>query len=96
MRIYEMPYRGDGETYYPENRRRRSDGTYMVYERPYPRMEYPSRYSRYPEDMRRYHESERRYNEERRYPGYVPPSDHYGNDDEFYEGDFRIIRGRDY
>ena len=101
MRVYEMPYGEDREDMYPEDRRRRSDGTYMGYDRVRPRILYPRDERRYHEDERRYQEERRRYREPGReramYPGFVPPYDHYGNeDDEYYEGDFRIVRGRDY
>lgn len=91
MRVYELtPDRMGRGRYLPpfEDRRgggrgrsRRQDGTFMEYEGwEEPRME----------RERYYGEPEMHYRP-RRYSGYVMPED-----EDYYEGDFRVVRGRDY
>lgn len=107
MIIYDLdegryPIRREIEDLRGGGRRRRSNGTYMGGDNYGPSMHYGHDYADpYMEEERRRREMEmrRRYHEEeaRRPIGYVRyPQDGYGEDDEYYEGNFRVVRGRDY
>lgn len=106
MIVYDLeqgrhPWRGEIEDR-RGGRSRRSNGTYMRYDgygpmdhyghEPFdPYMEEEKRRRR-AEMMRRYHEDE-----VRRPIGYTSyPRDSYDDEDEYYEGNFRVVRGRDY
>ena len=108
MRIFDLgegrfiPIRREIED---RGRRRRSDGTYMGYgygpEMHREKMRELDRRERDLEERERRLEERQRAHEreDRAYRriGYVVPEDCYGEDcDEYYEGDFRIVRGREY
>lgn len=107
MIVYDMdqgryPWREEIEDRRGGRRARRADGTYMGYDGYGPMAHYghepfdpymeEERRRRHAEAIRRYHEDETR-----RPVGYVRyPRDGYGDDDEYYEGNFRVVRGREY